>query len=109
MSSTIFSQSNTIMSINKNRRNIHNGRQPNSRTHIVRKNQKGRSIRPDSFGGCHAIDNSSHRMFTDAKMQISSGMIRSRKGSAGLESGISGRRQVGSATKEIGNLFSLLV
>src|SRR4030042_3656877 len=67
----ILTQPDAVMCVNPDAGIMRKCREPNGRSHIIREDQEGSTIRDDSTINGHPIDNRPHSMLTHSKMKIS--------------------------------------
>ncbi|MPM94167.1 hypothetical protein SDC9_141312 [bioreactor metagenome] len=94
----ILAKSNTVMSENKYRSDTHQSCHSNSRAHEIRKYQERAAIRNKSSVQGHTIDDFTHSMFTDTKMNISSRTIFRREEAASFDISFIRRAKVSGTT-----------
>jgi|GEM_PF-3656481 len=72
--SPVFAQSNAVMREHIDNLLLHDGRQPNGRTHVVGEEQERRSLRNDAAIHGHAVQNRAHPVLANTEVQIAPGV-----------------------------------
>ena len=79
----------------KDRMGLHQRRHPNRRPHVVGKHEEGGAVRNQALVQRHTINDRSHRMLADAKMQVASLGLGCAERGKSVQPGLGGGRQVG--------------
>ena len=69
VSRSIFSVTHRIVSEHEDRRQFHQGREPDRRPLVVAEDEERRAVRPDLREG-QPVQDGAHRVFADAEVQI---------------------------------------
>ena len=70
MRRTIFAQSNRVVREDVNGLQLHQRREADGGTHIVREHQKRAAVRNDAAVQRHPVHDRAHRVFTHTKMEV---------------------------------------
>src|SRR4051812_3335619 len=87
---SILAEADGIVGVDVDDVPIHDARQAHRRPHVIGKDQKCRAVRNDPAEKRHAVHDRAHRVFTDAEMEIATGVALGGEAGLALDDGVGG-------------------
>ena len=106
MRRAILAQSDRVVRVNVDHVAMHDVREPDGRSHVVRENQERRSVRNDAAKKRHSVHDRAHAVLANPEMEVATGVVLGGKTRLTLDDRVGGAGEIGGASHQLGNFLA---